>query len=68
MKSDSIPDRQFTPEQLSLCACPKCKGTLIHNGLNDTLDCTVCRIQYPIKAGIPILLQHNSRPHQKEHT
>ncbi len=68
MKSDSIPGRQFTPEQLSLCACPKCKGILVHNELDNTLDCTACRVQYPVRAGIPVLLQDHNRAHQEEHT
>ncbi len=68
MKSDSNPGREFTPEQLALCACPQCKGSLIHNGLNNTLDCIACRVQYPVRAGIPVLLQIHDGAHQEEHT
>ncbi|MBT4286530.1 MAG: Trm112 family protein [Deltaproteobacteria bacterium] len=41
---------------LEVIACPKCKSKLIINDTDDNLNCLTCKLAYPIKDGIPILL------------
>ncbi len=43
-------------ELLDILACPKCKGTLRLTTKGDGLVCEACRLQYPIKDDIPVML------------
>lgn len=43
-------------ELLSILACPKCKGVIYLNKSNDGLICDSCKLIYPIKEEIPIML------------
>lgn len=43
-------------ELLDILACPKCKGDLVYDQKNDRLICHACRLRYPIKEDIPIML------------
>ncbi|MER3524985.1 MAG: hypothetical protein C4326_13280 [Ignavibacteria bacterium] len=44
------------PELLAILCCPQCKGDLLYNAQLQTLTCKQCKLAYPIKDGIPILL------------
>ncbi len=46
-------------ELLTIICCPKCKADLMYDERQSTLTCTMCRIVYEIKDGIPILLPPN---------
>ncbi|MBO8130845.1 MAG: Trm112 family protein [Candidatus Marinimicrobia bacterium] len=46
----------ISKELLEILACPKCKGDLIYDQENDKLICESCRLKYPIKDDIPIML------------
>lgn len=39
---------------LEILACPKCKGTIRLEG--DRLICDACKLAYPIREGIPVML------------
>jgi uncharacterized protein YbaR (Trm112 family) len=41
---------------LDILACPKCKGDIHLNQDSDGLVCEACRLMYPIKDDIPIML------------
>lgn len=42
---------------LDLLVCPKCKGDLEHQvGKVERLVCHTCRLAYPVREGIPIML------------
>ena len=41
---------------LEILACPKCKGDLILTEDKDGLICNACKLLYPIKDDIPIML------------
>ena len=41
---------------LDILVCPQCKGKLLMNDENSTLDCDKCQLRYAIKDEIPILL------------
>lgn len=43
-------------ELLEILACPKCKGDLEYDQDNNRLICHVCKLRYPIKEDIPIML------------
>lgn len=41
---------------LDILACPKCKGDIHLNQNGDGLICDACRLMYPIKDDIPVML------------
>lgn len=41
---------------LEIIACPKCKGDLIYDEKKDRLICSNCKLAFPVKEGIPILI------------
>jgi uncharacterized protein YbaR (Trm112 family) len=43
-------------ELLEILACPKCKGDIRLNDKGDGLICATCRLMYPIKDDIPVML------------
>ena len=43
-------------ELLDILACPKCKGSIYLNKSKDGLICNACKLMYPIKEEIPIML------------
>ena len=43
-------------ELLKILACPKCKGDLKYDEKNQRLICEKCKLAYPIKDGIPVML------------
>lgn len=44
-------------ELLDILCCPKCKGDLQYDHARETLTCKGCRLLYPIRNGIPIMLE-----------
>jgi len=43
-------------ELLDILACPKCKGNLKLTDQEDGLVCEACKLKYPIKDDIPVML------------
>jgi len=43
-------------ELLDILVCPKCKGDIRLTETGDGLICDTCRLCYPIKDDIPIML------------
>lgn len=41
---------------LDILACPKCKGDLEYDEKNQKLICQKCKLAYPIKNDIPVML------------
>lgn len=41
---------------LDILACPKCKGDIRLNESESGLICDACRLLYPIKDDIPVML------------
>jgi len=55
--SDYMPKKEPIPKELfDILACPLCKSDLKYNKARTKLICGKCKIDYPIKEGIPILL------------
>lgn len=46
----------INPELLEILACPKCKGAVELTAAEDGLVCRACRLVYPIKDDIPVML------------
>ena len=49
-------------ELLRILACPKCKGGIRLNEKGDGLDCEACRLTYPIRDDIPVMLIDEAAP------
>jgi len=47
---------------LSCLVCPKCKGALALAPDESGLDCSQCKLRYPIEDEIPILLTDDAKP------
>ncbi len=43
-------------ELLAILACPKCKGDIKLTDKGDGLVCHACKLMYPIKDDIPVML------------
>jgi len=43
-------------ELLAILACPKCKGDIKLTDKGDGLICQGCKLMYPIKDDIPVML------------
>ncbi len=46
----------ISKELLEILACPKCKGDIRLAEAGDGLICDACRLMYPIKEDIPVML------------
>jgi uncharacterized protein YbaR (Trm112 family) len=55
------------PKLLEILVCPLCKGPLLHRKEAGELVCKADRLAFPIKDGIPVMLEEESRklaPHE----
>ncbi|MBI5892850.1 MAG: Trm112 family protein [Deltaproteobacteria bacterium] len=43
-------------ELLDILACPKCKGDIKLTEKGDGLICDACKLMYPVKDDIPVML------------
>jgi uncharacterized protein YbaR (Trm112 family) len=46
----------ISDELLEILACPKCNGPIELTSGGDRLACSVCRLLYPIRDRIPVML------------
>lgn len=46
---------------LDILACPVCKAELQYRRRDDELVCRPCRLAYPIRDGIPVMLESEAR-------
>ncbi len=47
----------FDKKLLEVLACPVCKGKLVLGENGDSLICRFDRLAYPVKDGIPVLIE-----------
>ena len=52
----------LSQDLLDILACPKCKGKLRLTEQQDGLACQACKLLYPIKDDIPIMLIDEALP------
>jgi len=51
-------------ELLDILACPKCKGDIVLTKKQDGLICKSCKLVYPIKDDIPVMLIDEALPYK----
>jgi hypothetical protein len=51
----------ISKELLEILACPQCKGEVNLTEQQDGLVCAACKLLYPIKDDIPIMLIDEAR-------
>jgi uncharacterized protein YbaR (Trm112 family) len=49
------------PTLLDILVCPLCKGPLVYRKAQGELLCKPCRLAYPIRDDIPIMLEDEAR-------
>jgi uncharacterized protein len=52
----------ISQELLDILACPKCKGELQMTEKQDGLVCQACKLVYPIREDIPVMLIDEAKP------
>lgn len=52
----------ISKDLLEILACPKCKGDLVMTDTEDGLVCEACKLKYPIKDDIPVMLIDEAEP------
>ena len=52
----------ISQELLDILACPKCKGELKMTEKQDGLVCQACKLVYPIREDIPVMLIEEAKP------
>lgn len=52
----------LSPQLLEILVCPKCKGMLEHREKESALVCHACRLSYPIRDDIPVMLIDEAKP------
>ena len=50
------------PQLLAVLVCPRCKGVLDYRPVEGALDCPRCKLRYPVRDGIPIMLVDEALP------
>jgi len=48
---------------LEILACPKCKGPIRYLELEDRIRCEACRLDYPVRDEIPVMLVDEAKPY-----
>ncbi|MFN3398026.1 MAG: Trm112 family protein [Sulfurimicrobium sp.] len=46
---------------LEILVCPLCKGPLVYKKAAQELICKPCRLAYPIRDDIPVMLEEEAR-------
>lgn len=46
---------------LEILVCPICKGPLVHKKTEQELICKPCRLAFPIRDDIPVMLEDEAR-------
>ena len=49
------------PRLLEILVCPLCKGPLVYRRAEGELVCKPDRLAYPVKDGIPVMLEEEAR-------
>ncbi len=52
----------LSPQLLAVLVCPKCKGALEYREHEASLICHSCRLRYPVREDIPIMLIDEATP------
>ena len=55
----------ISKELLDILACPKCKGEILLTQAKDGLICKTCKLVYPIRDDIPVMLIDEALPYEE---
>lgn len=47
---------------LDVLVCPRCRGSLEYRPADDALDCARCKLRYPVRDDIPVMLIDEAAP------
>ena len=52
----------LSKDLLEILACPQCKGKIVADENQDKLLCHACKLVYPVRDGIPVMLVDEALP------
>lgn len=52
----------LSPQLLAVLVCPRCKRALEYLDREESLICSACRLRYPVRNDIPIMLADEATP------
>jgi len=52
----------ISAQLLAILVCPKCKGELTYREAEAALDCPACKLRYPVRDDIPVMLVDEAAP------
>lgn len=52
----------LSEQLLAILVCPKCKGELEYRPAESRIICKTCRLSYPVRDDIPIMLIDEATP------
>ena len=52
----------LSQDLLEILACPQCKGEITPDESHDQLLCQACKLAYPVRDGIPVMLIDEATP------
>ena len=52
----------LSPQLLAILVCPRCKGEIEYREHESSLVCAKCRVRYPVRDDIPIMLSDEATP------
>ncbi|HKL26593.1 MAG TPA: Trm112 family protein [Desulfuromonadales bacterium] len=53
-------------ELIEILACPRCKQPVKPDERHENLICRFCRVAYPVRDGIPVMLLDEAQPLEGE--
>jgi hypothetical protein len=62
MGDDDKAPARIDPKLLELLVCPRTKTSLIYDEAAQELISRAARLAFPIRDGIPVMLEENARP------
>ena len=52
----------LSKDLLEILACPQCKGSIMPDDNHEKLLCHACKLAYPVRDGIPVMLVDEALP------
>jgi uncharacterized protein len=66
LATNSFLEEKMDRKLLEILACPICKGKLIYDHSQQILICKYDKIAYPIRDGIPVMIEEQAQPYTKK--
>jgi uncharacterized protein YbaR (Trm112 family) len=52
----------LSKDLLEILACPQCKGKIVPDEKHEKLTCATCKLVYPVRDDIPVMLVDEALP------